>query len=186
MREILCGFTLVAAFVGLLWVGFANAQPAPPPGAGIDTNAEPLCDAGELLDGDGNCIPITDLSDIQERLDNLIALATGRGVFVFVTSSLHAGDLGVVPDADTDQSKTVLTFASVVLWDCCKAGSDTFQTWTRKSLKVTERTFSRLKASLPVLPPRGPITRVKITVHLNRLRLLGLGLNPGYEKPKGI
>ena len=101
MTKIRYGLTVLAVCAGLLWAGIAEAQPSPPPGVGndTDTNAATECGTGELLDGDGNCIAITDLSDIQAQLDDLTARVTGSGL-VFVTSTTHNGNLGGVAGAD--------------------------------------------------------------------------------------
>ena len=44
--------------------------------------------------------PTGDTSDILEQLDNVLAIATGRGKFVFVTSTKQTGDLGGIDGAD--------------------------------------------------------------------------------------
>jgi len=92
------GVVLVMALLIAVMVQAQSEPPGPPPGVGNDTNAATLCDPGELLAGDSSCIqfpadtsrtnaeiqtlvgPHTDLSDIQQQLDNLIAFVSRESI----------------------------------------------------------------------------------------------------------
>lgn len=63
MKNLQLRIALLSSVLGALVIALCipvavEAKGGAPAGAGNDTNAETECDTGELLEGDGNCIPI--------------------------------------------------------------------------------------------------------------------------------